>query len=282
MNRFAYQFYEMAQLAMAPARAMSDFTRMTFKNPINPFSHTSMGRNIAASAELFERMTRRYGKPAFGLDTTFFKGKEVEVAEEIVWAAPFCHLLHFKRELPKKTPPQPRLLIVAPMSGHYATLLRGTVETFIQTHDVYITDWVDARIVPLNLGKFDLDDYIDYVADICEFLSQDAATPFHTLAVCQPSVPVLAAVARMEAEMSPHSPASMTLMGGPIDTRRSPTAVNKLAEKRGPAWFRKNCIHLLPFPYPGAGRHVYPGFLQKAEELYALINVDLAKKQQRI
>jgi poly(3-hydroxybutyrate) depolymerase len=261
MNRFAYQLYEMAQLAMAPARAVSDMTRLAFKNPINPLTYTSAGRNIAATAELFERVTRRYGKPAFGIDTVAVNGETVGVSEEIVWVKPFCHLVHFVRDLPI-SPPQPRLLIVAPMSGHFATLLRGTVETFLQTHDVYITDWVDARVVPLSLGKFDLDDYIDYVVEMCEFLSLEAGTPFHVLAVCQPSVPVLAAVARMEAQDSPHVPASMTLKGGPIDTRRSPTAVNKLAEKRGPAWFRSNCIHLLPFPYPGAGRSVYPGFLQ--------------------
>jgi poly(3-hydroxybutyrate) depolymerase len=262
MNRYAYHFLEMAQLAMAPARALSDFTRLTFKNPANPLAYTPLGKNLAASAELFERMTRRYGKPAFGLDKTFVNGVEVEVTEEVVWHKPFCHLLHFKRDLPPDAPQQPRLVIVAPMSGHYATLLRGTVEQFLQTHDVYITDWVDARMVPLAAGKFDLDDYIDYVIEICEHMSLAEAGPHHLLAVCQPSVPVLAAMAVMEARGSRHTPTSMTLKGGPIDTRRSPTEVNKLAEKRGPAWFRTNCIHVAPFPYPGAGRRVYPGFLQ--------------------
>ncbi len=263
MNRYAYHFFEMAQLAMAPARALSDFTRLTFKNPVNPATYTAVGRNLAASAELFERMTRRYGKPAFSVNKAMVEGQEVEIEEEIVWLRPFCQLLHFKRRfLPETAVGQPRLLIVAPMSGHYATLLRGTVETFLQTHDVYITDWVDARLVPLSLGKFDLDDYIDYVADMCQHLNEAGDTPFHILAVCQPSVPVLAAVARMEAEGSPHVPASMTLKGGPIDTRRNPTAVNKLAEKRGSEWFRHNCIHVAPFPYPGMGRKVYPGFLQ--------------------
>ena len=262
MNQYAYHFFEMAQLAMAPARALSDLTRMTFKNPINPMTYTAVGRNLAASAELFERMTRRYGKPAFSIDKIFVDGREVGVTEEIVWLRPFCHLLHFKRDLPESAPPQPRLLIVAPMSGHYATLLRGTVETFLQTHDVYITDWVNARMVPMAIGKFDLDDYVDYVIDMCVHLSEAGGQPFHILAVCQPSVPVLAAMARMEAENSPHVPASMTLKGGPIDTRRSPTAVNRLAEKRGSNWFRRNCIHVAPFPYPGVGRKVYPGFLQ--------------------
>jgi poly(3-hydroxybutyrate) depolymerase len=262
MNRHAYHFFEMAQLAMAPARALSDFTRIAFKHPVNPFSYTSIGRNLAASAELFERMTRRYGKPAFGIDKTVVAGQEVAVEQEIVWMRPFCQMVHFKRHLPLNAPHQSRLLIVAPMSGHYATLLRGTVETFLQTHDVYITDWVDARLVPLSLGRFDLDDYVDYVIEMSEFLSRSGHSPVHLLAVCQPSVPVLAAMARMEAENNPHVPASMTLKGGPIDTRRSPTAVNKLAEKRGPQWFRRNCIHVAPFPYPGVGREVYPGFLQ--------------------
>ncbi|MCI4677226.1 polyhydroxyalkanoate depolymerase [Rhodoblastus acidophilus] len=262
MNHYAYHFYEMAHLAMAPARALSDLTRLTFKNPANPMAYTPLGRNLAASAELFERLTRRYGKPAFGLDKTIVNGKAVAVEEEIVWVRPFCQLRHFRRHLPPRTPRQSRLLIVAPMSGHYATLLRGTVETFLPTHDVFVTDWVDARLVPLSAGRFDLDDYIDYVVEMCEFLDVAGAPPVHLLAVCQPSVPALAAVARMEAEKDPHVPASMTLMGGPIDTRRSPTAVNKVAEKRGSQWFRRNCIHVAPFPYPGAGREVYPGFLQ--------------------
>ncbi|WP_298355247.1 polyhydroxyalkanoate depolymerase [Rhodoblastus sp.] len=262
MNQYAYHFYEMVHLAMAPARALSDMTRLTFKSPFNPVSYTPMGRNLAASAELFERMTRRYGKPAFGLEKTTIGGEEIAVEEDIVWVRPFCRLVHFHRHLPTHAPRQSRLLIVAPMSGHYATLLRGTVETFLPTHDVYITDWVDARLVPLAVGRFDLDDYIDYIIEICDFLNVPGAPPVHVLAVCQPSVPVMAAVAQMEAQNSPHTPASMTLMGGPIDTRRSPTAVNKLAEKRGPDWFRRNCIHVAPFPYPGAGREVYPGFLQ--------------------
>lgn len=262
MNHFAYHLFEMTQMAMAPARAWSDLTRFAFKSPINPLSFTPIGRNLAASAELFERVTRRYGKPAFGLDKCMIEGAEIQVDQEIVWARPFCRLLRFRRHLPAHFPRGPRLLIVAPMSGHYATLLRGTVETFLPTHDVYITDWVDARVVPLSLGRFDLDDYVDYVREICAFLDVEGGAPVHIIAVCQPSVPVLAAAARMEAENDPHVPASMTLMGGPIDTRRSPTAVNKLAEKRGSAWFRRNCIHVAPFPCPGAGREVYPGFLQ--------------------
>ena len=259
---FAYDSFEMTHLALTPARALFDLAWMTFKNDFNPLAHTLIGRNLAASAELFGRMTRRYSKPAFNLDTTVVNGERVGVAEEIVWERPFCGILHFKRDLAPTQKPQPRLLIVAPMSGHYATLLRNTVETFLRTHDVYITDWADARLVPHAAGRFDLDDYIDYVIEMCELLSRAQCTPFHILAVCQPSVPVLAAVARMEAEGSRHVPASMTLIGGPIDSRRSPTAVDKFAEEHGTDWFRKNCIHTAPFNCPGVGREVYPGFLQ--------------------
>ena len=263
MNQFSYHMYEMAHLALAPARAMSDATRLAFRNPMNPVAHTAFGRNLAASAELFERLTRRYGKPAFGLDTTRIDGRDIAVTERVVWSRPFCNLIHFSRETPRSMAPQPRLLVVAPISGHYATLLRGTVEALLPHFEVYITDWVDARMVPLVMGGFDLDDYIDYVSDICRFLgSEDKSGRLHTLGVCQPSVPLIAAVALMEADGDPLSPASMILMGGPIDTRRSPTAVNRLAEQRGPDWFRRNCVNQVPFPYPGVGREVYPGFLQ--------------------
>ena len=263
MNHYSYQLYEMAHLALAPARALSDATRLFYKNSLNPLAHTAIGKNFAAGAELFERMTRRYGKPAFGLDSTFIDGVEVAISEQVVWERPFCNLVHFQREAGKVKRQLPKMLIVAPMSGHYATLLRGTVETFIKTHDVYITDWADARMVPLSAGQFDLDDYVDYLIDMCHALSKDVdGVPLHTLGVCQPSVPLLAAVAVMEKRGDRNVPASMTLMGGPIDTRRSPTAVNKLAEERGPEWFRRNCIHTVPFPYPGVMRRVYPGFLQ--------------------
>ena len=253
-----YQFYEMSHAALAPWRAVADMNRLYFSNPINPVSHTSIGKQIAASAELFERMTRRYGKPEFGIDRTLVGGMSVPVRERVVWSRPFCNLLHFERMLPERQKPGPTVLIVAPMSGHYATLLRGTVEEMVQYADVYITDWVDARMVPQNEGSFDLDDYIDYVISMLHFLG----TNTHVMAVCQPSVPVLAAVALMEASGDQHSPASMTLMGGPIDTRENPTAVNRLAETRDISWFRDNVIMQVPFPQPGFMRSVYPGFLQ--------------------
>ena len=255
---FSYQMYEMALAALAPARAVSDASRFVFANPFNPLANTPFGKNIAAGAELFERMTRRYGKPAFGLQRTAVDGVPVTVREEVVWERPFCSLLHFVREDVKLRSPQPKLLIVAPMSGHYATLLRGTVEAFLPTHEVYITDWNNARLIPLAVGGFDLDDYIDYLREMLGVLGPGA----HTIGVCQPAVPLIAAVALMEAENHPDTPASMTLMGGPIDTRRSPTAVNLLAERRGVEWFRDNCLNRVPFPHAGFGRLVYPGFLQ--------------------
>jgi poly(3-hydroxybutyrate) depolymerase len=268
MNRSLYFFYESTFMAMAPARAMAEATKLFYANPANPLTHTQLGRTMAASAEMFERATRRYGKPAFDLPFTVVDGKEVSVTERIIWKKPFCHLLHFDRLLPSKTPKQPKVLIVAPMSGHYATLLRGTVEAFLPTHEVYITDWIDARMVPMADGHFDLNDYIDYMIEIFELIGPDV----HVMAVCQPSVPVAAAVALMEAKDSPSIPLSMTLMGGPIDTRKSPTAVNKLAEERGIDWFQKNCIIKVPFPNPGFYRDVYPGFLQLSG--FMAMNVD--------
>jgi poly(3-hydroxybutyrate) depolymerase len=269
MNRFTYQLHEMAYFACAPWRALSDATRFWARNPLNPLAKTQVGRNILASTEMFERLTRRYGKPHFGLEKTSVDGWDVAVEEIVVWQKPFCRLLRFKRDLPDWTV-QPKLLIVAPMSGHYATLLRGTVEAFLPHYDVYITDWSDARMVPA-VETFDLDDYIDYLIEMCHVLKADGGA-LHTLGVCQPAVPLIAAIAVMEADNDPDVPTSMTLMGGPIDTRKSPTAVNLLAEKRGSQWFRDNCIHTAPYPYPGFGRKVYPGFLQLSG--FMAMNID--------
>ncbi len=269
MNQLSYQAHEMAYLAVAPARAVSDLARFWARNPLNPISMTYLGRTIVASAEMFERLTRRYGKPLFNLDRVEIDGRTVEVDEETVWERPFCRVLRFKRNLPAGVA-QPRLLIVAPMSGHYATLLRGTVAAFLPHYDVYITDWTNARMVPKH-ERFDLDDYIEYVIAMCRKLKLDGV-PLHTLGVCQPAVPLLAAVALMEADGDPLTPTTMTLMGGPIDTRRSPTAVNQLAEKRGSKWFADNCIYAVPYPYPGYGRAVYPGFLQLSG--FMAMNID--------
>lgn len=253
-----YQFFEMSHAAIAPLRAFADAGKLLYSNPMNPISHTPLGKQMAAGCELFERTTRRYGKPTFGIDETEIDGKTVSVHEKTVWRRPFCDLVHFERTLEPDQHRGQKILIVAPMSGHYATLLRGTVTEMIMHGDVYITDWIDARMVPYQEGPFDLDDYIDYIIEMLHFLGPNT----HVMAVCQPSVPVLAAVALMESRMDPLSPASMTLMGGPIDTRKNPTAVNMLAEKKGMDWFRDNVIMSVPFPHPGFLREVYPGFLQ--------------------
>ncbi len=253
-----YQLYEWNHAALTPFRAVADATRLFYQNPLNPLSHTTAGRSFAAMAELFERTTRIYGKPEFGLNETTIRGLRVPVVDKPVWSKPFCDLLHFERALPKGHGKDPRILVVAPMSGHYATLLRGTVEALLPYADVYISDWKDARTVPLTQGTFDLDDYVDYVIGMLHFLGPDT----HVIGVCQPAVPVLMATAVMERHEDPCSPATMTLMGGPIDTRINPTAVNDLAKERGIDWFRDNVIMQVPFPHAGFMRQVYPGFLQ--------------------
>jgi len=253
-----YYLYELNHAAMAPARVAADMSRMALKNPLNPFRTTSMGKGVAAALDVFERVTRRYGKPEFGIDAVKIDGHKVPVKQKTVWSRPFCNLLHFERQFEGKRANDPKLVIVAPLSGHYATLLRGTVRTMLQTNDVYITDWVDARQVPISDGRFGLDDYVDYLIDLFHHLGPNV----NVMAVCQPSVPVLAAVALMSARRDPMVPATMTLMGGPIDTRVNPTDVNRLAELRSIEWFRRNVIVKVPFPNPGMMRDVYPGFLQ--------------------
>jgi poly(3-hydroxybutyrate) depolymerase len=254
-----YQWYELGHAAVKPARVAADAGRMFFRNPFNPLTHTSVGRHAAAAFEVFERTTRRYEKPTFGIDTTDVNGVPVAVTEEVVWQRPFCRLVHFKRAIePARTGQDPRVILVAPMSGHFATLLRGTVETLLPNHEVYITDWQDAHDVPAVAGSFDLDDYIVYMQDMFRHFGGDV----HVFAVCQPSVPVLAAVALMEQDGDPHVPISMILAGGPIDTRINPTEVNKLAQNKGTEWFRRNVITTVPWPNAGFGRSVYPGFLQ--------------------
>jgi poly(3-hydroxybutyrate) depolymerase len=254
-----YWLYEMGHAALNPSRAVADMTRLYLKNPLNPLSFTPWGKSLAAACELFERSTRRYDRPEWRIASTLVGGQRVPVRISTAWQRPFCELLHFERLIEHKPRrPQPKLLIVAPMSGHYATLLRGTVEAFLPNHDVYLTEWVNARLVPLTDGRFDLDDYMDYVIQMLHAIGGDT----HVIAVCQPSVPVLAAVASMEADGDPCVPNSMILMGGPIDTRRNPTAVNRLAEERGIDWFRHHVITKVPFPHPGFMREVYPGFLQ--------------------
>ncbi|MEM7695583.1 MAG: polyhydroxyalkanoate depolymerase [Pseudomonadota bacterium] len=251
-----YQFYEWNHAFLSPARAFNDALRLYYKNPLNPLTHTEVGRQIAAAGDLFERMTRRYGKPDFGISETTVDGRTVAVHERVVWERPFCRLVHFEKAQTEVR--QPRVMIVAPMSGHYATLLRGTVAALLPHNDVIITDWIDARMVPLAAGGFDLDDYIDYIIDITEYFDGD----IHMVAVCQPAVPVFAATAILERRQAQALPKSITLMGGPIDTRKNPTEVNLYAAKHDLDWFRSNVIMTVPFPHPGFMRKVYPGFLQ--------------------
>ncbi len=233
--------------------------RMGLQSPFNVFGMTPVGRNMAAGCEVFERMTKRYDKPEFRLPETRINNMAIPIEEETVLSKPFCDLLHFKRDTTSVGPRHdPKVLIVAPMSGHYATLLRGTVEAMLPDHDTYITDWADARDVPLAEGEFSLNTFIDYVIEFVQLLGPNV----HVIAVCQPAVPVLAATAVMAADDLPNQPASLTLMGGPIDTRRNPTVVNNLAEDRPIEWFENNVISTVPFPNAGMMRRVYPGFVQ--------------------
>ena len=252
-----YDAYELQRSMLAGASAIANMGAGFLQNPANPFAYFGGGPVLGSALEVFAHAAAPRGKPEFGLDKTVIEGREIAVHEQIVLRRPFGQLKHFARE---GVTGGPKLLIVAPMSGHYATLLRGTVERLLPTTDVYITDWRDAKLVPLSDGGFDLDDYIDYVIAFLEAIGPGA----HMLAVCQPSVPCYAAACLMSAADHPCRPRTLTLMGGPIDTREAPTAVNTLATQRPHAWFEQNVIATVPLTYPGAGRHVYPGFLQLA------------------
>jgi poly(3-hydroxybutyrate) depolymerase len=252
-----YDAYEMQRSLLAGASTLANIGAGWMQNPANPFSYSSMGPIVGSALDVFAHAAAPRGKPEFGLESVVVKGKTVPVVEEVVLRKPFGQLKHFRREGAEGGP---RLLIVAPMSGHYATLLRGTVERMLPGHDVYITDWRDAKLVPLSEGRFDLDDYIDYLIEFLEHIGPGA----HMLAVCQPSVPCYAAAAVMSADGNPARPKTLTMMGGPIDTREAPTAVNTLATQRPHSWFQRNVIATVPYSYPGAGRPVYPGFLQLA------------------
>ncbi len=250
-----YAAYEFQRALAGPVRLWANALEQVYSHPYNPLTDTWFGKSMAASAEIIARLTQNYAKPAFGLKTTQVANETVAVNEEILVRKPFCQLLRFRRDTTQR---DPKVLVVAPMSGHFATLLRGTVEALLPDHDVHITDWVDAREVPLAYGNFDLDDYIDYIVDFCRYLGPDV----HVIAVCQPSVPVMGAAALMAEARDPRQPRSITLMGGPIDTRQSPTIPNDLAMRNSMMWFRQNVISTVPFHYPGAMRRVYPGFLQ--------------------
>src|SRR5919112_6329295 len=256
-----YDAYEVQRSLLAGASKLAGFGAGWLSNPANPWGYSSMGPMVAASLEVFAHATAPHGKPEFGIESVRVRGKDVPVNEEILLRKPFGQLKHFYREGIEKGP---RLLIVAPMSGHYATLLRGTVERLLPTFDVYITDWRDAKLVPLSDGSFDLDDYIDYLTEFLELIGTKTGERPHLLAVCQPAVPAFAATAMMNEDRSRWRPKSLTMMGGPIDTRQAPTAVNTLATQRPFAWFEQNVVATVPMIYAGSGRKVYPGFLQLA------------------
>jgi len=243
---------------LSGAAAWASVTSELMTNPSLPMSRFGFGPVIASALDVFAHATAPRGKPAFGIETVTVDDKVHRVTEAIVMQKPFGNLLRFTHDgLPENAP---RMLIVAPMSGHYATLLRGTVARMLERAVVYITDWADAKMVPTEVGRFDLDDYIDYVIEFLEFVGPGA----HALAVCQPSVPTLAATAVMAGQNNPCRPATLTMMGGPIDTRESPTTVNDVAMQRPITWFEHTVVATVPLTYPGSGRKVYPGFLQLA------------------
>ena len=256
-----YDAYEVQRSLLAGASKLAGLGAGWLSNPANPWGYSSMGPIVAASLEVFANATAPHGKPEFGFEKAHVGRKDVPVHEEILLRKPFGQLKHFYREGVEKGP---HVLIVAPMSGHYATLLRGTVERLLPSMDVYITDWRDAKLVPLSDGSFDLDDYIDYIIEFLELIGTKTGERPHLLAVCQPAVPAFAATAIMNRERNQWRPKSLTMMGGPIDTRQAPTAVNTLATQRPFSWFEQNVIATVPMIYPGAGRKVYPGFLQLA------------------
>ncbi len=250
-----YYLHEMSRLSMAPARAMSEGMLMVLDHPLNPMANTPLVRAMVSGADIFEHLTRSYGKPHWGLHATEIDGRPVAVHEDVVIKRTYCDLLHFRRETERD---DPKLLIVAPLSGHYATLLRGTVEAMLPDHDVFVTDWRDCRMIPVTEDRFNLNDYIDDLIDFLHVLGPNT----HVLAVCQPSVPALAAVSVMSGWGDNCVPATLTMIGGPIDTRKSPTQVNKLAKEKPIEWFEQNVIVQVPPPYPGVFRRVYPGFIQ--------------------
>lgn len=266
-----YALHELAYTSAQPFRLGAQVARQFWTSPLNPMASTAIGRTAYASAELFESVTRRYGKPEWGLEVVNIDGRPVRTTQQVIWSSPWVRLIRFARnvgDLKRAGKPvaAPSVLVVAPLSGHYATLLRGTVEAFIQDHDVYVSDWSNARQVPMLDGRFDFYDYIDHVRDMLAQIGPRA----HVVAVCQPGPPVLAAAAVMAAENDPNRPASMTFMGSPIDARLSPTVTNELAEEKPFAWFKSNMIHTVPWPYPGFGRRVYPGFVQ----LYSFMSMN--------
>jgi poly(3-hydroxybutyrate) depolymerase len=272
-----YSLHEAAYNAAVPVRIAARAARDFWGSPLNPASASKWGRTLYASSEMLSNLTRRYGRPAWGIEAVSVKQRPVAVREEVVWSSPWVKLRRFSREptdlrrarAPLAAPP---LLIVAPLSGHYATLLRGTVEIFLQDFDVYVTDWANARDVPILEGRFDFHDYIDQIGDILRHIGERA----HVVAVCQPGPPVLVAAALLAEDDDPHRPASISFLGSPIDARLAPTATNRLAQDKPFSWFQQAMIYTVPWPYPGVLRRVYPGFVQ----LYSFISMNAEKHQE--
>ena len=267
-----YSAFEFGYAAMTPARLAAGFGAKFWRSPVNPLADTWVARASAAALDVFENATRRYPKPAWEIDETLVAGTAVPVSIETVAEKSFARLLHFRRDERALRAARgaghrdPTTLIIAPLSGHYATLLRGTVEAMLPGHDVYITDWTNARNVPVSAGRFDLNDFVDYLVEFLEAIGPGT----HAIAVCQPGPALLAAAALMSEDENPCRPASITIMGSPIDARRSPTVPNLLAQERKFDWFERNMIYTTPAPYPGVMRRVYPGFVQ----LYSFLSMN--------
>ena len=260
-----YQLQEFQRAMLEPLSSWAQATAKAFSNPNNPLSYYPVSQRIAAGYELLYRLGKEYEKPEFGIRNIEVLGKKVTVTEFTSLKKPFCNLIRFKRysddvEVIKAMKQEPVVLVVAPLSGHHSSLLRDTVSVLLQNHKVYLTDWIDARLVPTSEGRFHLDDYVSYIQEFIRFIGTDN---LHVISVCQPTVPVLAAISLM-ASNGEKTPVTMTMMGGPIDARKSPTAVNSLAMTKSFEWFENNVIYIVPPNHPGAGRKVYPGFLQHA------------------
>lgn len=258
-----YQLHEMNRTLLSPLIQWAEASSKLFTNPVSPFAHTPFAQRIAAGYELMFRLGKEYEKPAFGITQVEVAGTRTAIIEDVVVEKPFCKLIHFRKDqhaASLKDLKQPTVLLVAPLSGHHATLLRDTVRALLVDHDVYITDWTDARMVPMEQGAFHLHDYIYYVQDFIRFLGEGV----NVISVCQPTVPVLAAISLMASANEKVMPKTMVMMGGPIDPGKSPTAVNDLATNKPFSWFENNVIYNVPPNYPGYGRRVYPGFLQHA------------------
>lgn len=257
-----YQLYETQRALMSPFSEFASASSKLYNHPLSPFTHTPMAQRVSAGLDLMHRLAKEYEKPQFNITSVKVDGVDVAVQEQVPINKPFCRLLRFKRftdnpAVLSKLKEQPTVLVVAPLSGHHSTLLRETVRNLLVDHKVFITDWTDARMVPTEAGPFHLDDYIAYVQEFIRHIGPEV----HVISVCQPTVPVLAAVSLM-ASAGEFTPRTLTMMGGPIDARKSPTAVNNLAMNKSYEWFENNVIYRVPVNYPGNGRRVYPGFLQ--------------------